>query len=509
MHRIENIELEIAGGATGLAGRLEDEIQFLGTPAFWEPLVEVFDACAGPDSVCLIETLSIDLHISADKDWKRVLQEQIKKEVEQFLLQHTKGRGIRPVVAGRGLSAASKGNEEDGVRLLSLAQRRVEEFLYYLVHGVAPWTADAETFAEEYFGQQLTEALQQYPSLWKDFIKRHRSLAEMIARRLSIHCPERLTSLLLEILVPQQASRLRAAGEVWIEQLQKTGLSQPAAVLRDHFRQQTLNVVWQTWPVLPEEKEMLIEIARRWLHAVISGEAQLSPAQIEQIQQTFLLPPQATREEQAALSVLHRAMKDIFTKDSPSYSPPAPEPSLSPAAADVLPSLADLSGYEVVHAGMILLYPYMRAFFTHLDLLDTRGRFLHEKARQQGVYWWHYLASGVGGWPEPVYALGKMLCGMELSDVLQHRPDWREEDVQEGHDLLEAFITHWKILGNCSVEALRETFLMRKGRLSLQDGGWRLVVETSGVDLLLDHLPFPLSQVYLPWLEKAIRVEWI
>ena len=51
-------------------------------------------------------------------------------------------------------------------------------------------------------------------------------------------------------------------------------------------------------------------------------------------------------------------------------------------------------------------------------------------------------------------------------------------------------------------------FLQRSGKLFSKDDKLYLQVEQSAIDILLDHLPWNLSVIKLPWMPDILRVEW-
>ena len=59
-----------------------------------------------------------------------------------------------------------------------------------------------------------------------------------------------------------------------------------------------------------------------------------------------------------------------------------------------------------------------------------------------------------------------------------------------------------------AVEALREGFLQRVGKLVNRNDRLVLFMETSAIDVLLDYLPWNLSIIKLPWLKDLLYVEW-
>ena len=80
---------------------------------------------------------------------------------------------------------------------------------------------------------------------------------------------------------------------------------------------------------------------------------------------------------------------------------------------------------------------------------------------------------------------------------------------EEAAAMLEAVIRHWEVLKNTSIDGLRSAFLNRPGKVTpREDGGWLLQVEASGVDILLDQLPWTVSMIKLPWMNTMMWVEW-
>jgi hypothetical protein len=67
---------------------------------------------------------------------------------------------------------------------------------------------------------------------------------------------------------------------------------------------------------------------------------------------------------------------------------------------------------------------------------------------------------------------------------------------------------NWEKLRNTSIAGLRQTFLLREGRLQRKDDAWSLTVSAKPFDVLLDSLPWRLSMVRLPWMETILHVKW-
>lgn len=161
----------------------------------------------------------------------------------------------------------------------------------------------------------------------------------------------------------------------------------------------------------------------------------------------------------------------------------------------------------VRHAGVVLLHPFLPAFFRKFDLLEEED-FRNALSRHRAVHLLHYLSAGTAGLPEYEMVLPKFLCGMPLDIPLEREITITEEEQEESDTLLQAAIEHWGALGSTSADGLREGFLQRDGKLEKRPNGWYLVVEQKTIDILLDQLPWSISMIKLPWMKELLRVEW-
>lgn len=160
------------------------------------------------------------------------------------------------------------------------------------------------------------------------------------------------------------------------------------------------------------------------------------------------------------------------------------------------------------HGGLILLHPFIRQLFQRLGWL-VEGQFRDEACRRKAVVMLHFIATGTQEWKAYALAVPKIICGMPLADALTGDEELlTPEEEAEAIDMLQAAIAQWEIMGNASVQALREGFLEREARITVQEEHISFRMETKGIDVLLDRLPWNLSLVRFPWLTRIIYVEW-
>jgi hypothetical protein len=161
------------------------------------------------------------------------------------------------------------------------------------------------------------------------------------------------------------------------------------------------------------------------------------------------------------------------------------------------------------NAGLLLLHPFLQALFSSSGLLTAQSKiFVSEQSKQKASVLLYYLQSGHPNYKEWEMPLNKILCGMHYLDVMPEDIILTDLDKQNCNELLAAVVSHWSALKGAGIEALRNTFLLRAGKMSSKEGHWLAQVERTGADILLDRLPWGYSTIKLPWLDQLILTEW-
>ena len=161
----------------------------------------------------------------------------------------------------------------------------------------------------------------------------------------------------------------------------------------------------------------------------------------------------------------------------------------------------------VSDAGLVLLHPFIGRMMENLGLVEE-GAFVSPLARIRAVH----LLRDLTGSDEPHYnhnlLLEKVLCGLPVAYAIP--PEWKPTDreKEEVKSLLEAVCDYWRSLSGSSIEALCGSFIRRPGAIERFEDTWTIRVEGNTIDILLDDLPWELSVIFLPWLEKPLAVEW-
>jgi hypothetical protein len=188
-------------------------------------------------------------------------------------------------------------------------------------------------------------------------------------------------------------------------------------------------------------------------------------------------------------------------------SDPASEPHAArPDAMDTV-NATETQAWHTPVAGLVLLHPFLNMFFETVGLTENR-RFKDDWSRRKAAALLYYLATGDVDAPEYELVLPKLLCAIPLHEPIDRDIELSEEDKFEADDMLKAAIDNWGALGSTSPDGLRGNFLVRDGKLTRTDTGWRLQVEAQSFDILLDRLPWGIHMVKLPWMEDMVLVEW-
>jgi len=172
------------------------------------------------------------------------------------------------------------------------------------------------------------------------------------------------------------------------------------------------------------------------------------------------------------------------------------------------PSKTEQEGIYISNAGLILMSPFLPAFFRELNLVDTTYQFVSLAAQQEAAVLLYYLQCNSGEYQEWEMAFNKILCGIPVDDVLPAEITIPEAEMEEGRLLLQRIVDYWEALKGASIEAVQNTFILREGKVTWKEDRWLLQVERMGADILLDRLPWSFSIIKLPWLNYLIYTEW-
>jgi hypothetical protein len=169
--------------------------------------------------------------------------------------------------------------------------------------------------------------------------------------------------------------------------------------------------------------------------------------------------------------------------------------------------VATTASFAVDNAGLVILYPYLQAFFTELKLID-KETFISKSAQTKAAQVLQYLATGTLKTPEHLLALNKTLCGLDIAMPCPGRLRLTKQEKEACDILLKAVIRNWKSLGSTSVAGLRQSFILRNGVIKKDGDNWILHVENKGFDILLEDIPWGFHILKFPWNDYFVHVQW-
>ena len=104
--------------------------------------------------------------------------------------------------------------------------------------------------------------------------------------------------------------------------------------------------------------------------------------------------------------------------------------------------------------------------------------------------------------------LEKILCGLEPGEQVDCNIELNNEEKSEAEKLLTSVIHHWGALKNSSPAAVRQTFLLREGKLFKREKDRVLQVQAKTEDILLSRVPWGIGIIKLPWMKNLLFTEW-
>lgn len=202
------------------------------------------------------------------------------------------------------------------------------------------------------------------------------------------------------------------------------------------------------------------------------------------------------------------------TPESPAIRTGATDPfgcSSPQARASVAESLAS-KPLPVRHAGMVLLWPFLREWLTTQGLM-AEGEFTDRAARIQAARQLCWLiGEDLGSEPgqtERPPSLLLVLCGLPLALRLAPGPPPAEEVLTQYQHWLRSVIAPNRELNRLGVQGFCERFLRRGGYLLHREALFQVRVEASSQDFVLHRLEWPWQRVDLPWLRRVLAVDWV
>lgn len=482
------MELEISSSKNAYA--IQQTISDLVWNALVPEMIHLFDNMVGSDEIIRLDKIELDLgNISLQDGSTKAIVDQM---VQQLKEQCT--RAIREMNVQKLVNPEGQGNQNQE----PLRNYYFKVWLHWLIRGTLPTYATVpkenwldgvmETLAlEDKAIEQLKGVVQEHPLALDRLVLQHKA--------------KELKSLVELYTGFSQTSLIDFFKEI------HTLLKQEQPASKQHTIRSVEVGLWKT--VIRQVILKRAKLDSNTIAEILVQQPQISVFRAKFIKKskkyTKLFPLLSKTFQKAASS-----SKEIETDRPTDTAAPLPPET----AESTLPEDANMENVEELaspqfftNAGMVLLHPFLKNFFDTLKLLDGAA-FKNFESQCKAVLLLHFLVGGEENISDFELVLPKFLCAMPSNLPLDHSLKLSALEKKEGMNLLRAVIDHWGALGSTSPDGLREGFLIREGKLTKGDSGWKLHVEQKTLDILLDRLPWNLSMIKLPWMKEILYVEW-
>ncbi len=457
-HQIRQQYIVIEYSGTEAAGL---EIQRLIPELYYHKLLpaleKAFDQNVPPDQVLKIDRIEIN---AGTIDFERLGNELTDSVVKGILNVIQKGE--------TGNNTSVTGSINGVVQPVSLIENLTDVFTYFLKTGSLPWyfrLKEGSTLEEEMGA--ILEAAGKGKGSDSQFLKLKEILSDHIAiKRLVSQFTHPFLSGLLKLLSPEISS-------ITMSIFSRADKDSLLPEIRNEFRRCLFESAfnYSTVSERPTELGLIIQVAG------------ILPARLNSI------------AEISGIVQLSRISPGILTGLRQNGK----------TNSDYL-HVGEKESLYIDNAGLVLLHPFLSRFFETLHI--SKNEEITSPAR--AIKLLHFLATGQTSAPEYLLVLPKILCGVPVFAPVTIDEIMNDNESDESMALLTAVILHWSALRNTGPDALRETFLKRRGKLYMESGKeWVLKVESQTFDVLLGQLPWGIEHIKLPWMKQMLRVEWI
>jgi hypothetical protein len=485
--REQHLHVEV-NGTESEAGVLQNKLSGWCHDGLLPALEKVFNRFAA-SGTWSIDRLDIDAGVLTLENLEYDLANIVALAVEKKLREQTLNKPSSTVTA-------------DNVQYKTSQQSLVEALIYFLNTGRLPWSVQLPEGKN--FEQMLLNASHDTTLISTNPAVILSALTSITARkRLVKQFSPPLMNRLLAQLSPESKKVIEAilpilqnsdvptiAAKQFEKQLWETVFSF-IATGKTVTENAVIAEVWQTLNVSEPQLSALENFLTRYWSAVIkTPNTHPSITKLAKLSLTSSTAPTNQPPDSIITRPINHEQKKLQIVDSVTQS---------------LEAADSKEGIYIENAGLILLHPFLPQFFTALGIAAEDQLIQPERA----LCLLHFLTTGLLIAPEYELILAKILCNIPLETPVESDMELTESETDEAEALLKAVIRHWEALRNTGIDGLRGEFLLRFGKLSVRaDGDWLLQVEEKTADILLNQLPWGISMIKLPWMQKMLWVEW-
>jgi len=420
-------------------------------------LDEVFSTISNNGETIVIDHLKINLGQINFGNFATSLKNEVKNALQKLLITRT--------------------NEEipDEVVKIPASKTAFEILIFFLKYGHFPWWA-----GEISLPQLENLVIKETPFAGSETQSK---FAEILS---SSNCRQRLAVQFSEDFNRQLISNFypEFAGFIF-----KT-IDQFKSILSDNqISEKEISREWPVliWPLLIENKESAI-FKRQFPAKILSAFCEKFNLNLAEI---------------SAQLKYNQDFKPDF-QDNLNISKTKPEKNAQQKPKKKEPSTTEII---IANAGLVIFWPFLQQLFKDFYLLEGSG-FLSDFHHEKAVLLTQFLVTGQFETEEFQLPLNKIIVGWPIEKPIVKAINFDENEKVMVENFLNEIIKNWPALKNTSIAGLRETFLQRNGILRSDHEKWSLKIERKTVDILRDSLPWPISIIKLPWMDKILYVEW-
>jgi hypothetical protein len=463
-HIVNKVNLEINTSRKETAFELKNRIDSFLKDRLFPKLETLFDENSSADQIRRFEIIQLELELQHVKDLD-FLAEKFTEQMRAKLVETASPNNTNNDYNTKWNSLASESNkisELTDLKTLNHNTNLRKTFIYFLETGQLPWYSAPELLEEFAQPVHFNEALND-----RAFVEQLKSMF--------LSQPESLTRFIRQFsaeIIDKVISKL-------------SGSVKPAEVI--------------------QQKSDKHELRSLVYECIIARLINLPSEFFREKWQKLTLALQEIPEQSISIEKLEIQTEEILSEIGLSN----PEQTTFRQAAKLENAEQKQSSDEIYirNAGLILAHPFLKELFKRSDCLEDLDQIRKEK-QEYAVHLLHFLCTGTEQPVEHELVLEKFMCGLPLNQSVSRNVALQEKDKSECTDLLKSIVENWTALKNTSADGLRQSFLLRNGKLDLRQSPARLYIERNTIDILLEKLPWSVSVVKLPWKNDLIFVEW-
>ena len=436
----------------------------------------LFDEYDFEDEIIRLDELALDLSVQKTNDFSQ-LPDEICRQIKEKIDRHMPFKKEL-----KNNYTESYETEKQSIRRISGAQNSGDVFLFFLENGYLPWYGkeeqisnfvDFETWEKTLDNRMFFRSLDQILGT-----------RETSANRFILQFPDEMVTAYL------RRKNLRIHAETSAILRISQNLEKDS---RRIFLKLLIRLAHDDFPGVSKKLDRLI-------FGFFRADSPASERmELEQLKTLLLRILPETSLQDSVLEKIDRLIegKPLIPNEMHQPQETKPEPFFEKKNNQI----------GVQNAGLILLHPFLKQFFTATGITGKQGILTHENY-DLAVQSLHFLATGNENVFEGNLVFEKFLCGVPLKTSVQKQSLLTDQIKNEANELLAEVVRHWAALKNTSADGLRQMFIQRDGKLFQEDDKYKLIVERKAQDLLLERLSWNISVIKLPWISNILFTEW-